>query len=75
MADLSPRQEHEVSMAIKHLGRAMKAIHRADLPALSESQHREALYHLHRGMTLLQKASDAMIEGMMNHHGYAPDEP
>lgn len=62
MSELTPRQRREVGQAIRHVGRAMRALNRANLPDPTDFVgHR---FPLHNGVQLLAKASDALIDAM-----------
>jgi len=63
-AELTPRQRRQVNLAIGHLGRAMKALQRADLPLPPPSLGTSPFYDLDRGVRLVGEASDALIDGM-----------
>lgn len=59
---LTARQVRELNLAVRHLGRAMKALERAGIPPARDFQ--TTLYRLNNGIDLTAKASDALIDGL-----------
>ena len=59
---LTARQVRELNLAVRHLGRAMKALERAGIPLARDFQ--TTLYRLNNGIDLTAKASDALIDGL-----------
>lgn len=62
MIELTPRQIREVNIAIRHLGRAMKALNRAKVPL--DSGYTPWRYSLNKGEQRVGQASDALIDGL-----------
>lgn len=60
---LTAEQLRELNVAVRHLGRAMNALRRADLPYATGTEH--ALMELNRGERLVGQASDKLIDGLM----------
>lgn len=64
MADeLTPKQEAEVQMALRHMGRAMKALSRAGIPISGAGQ--PLLLEFNRAELKLCQASDQFIDALM----------
>ena len=59
---LTPRQEKQLNLAIRHLGRAMKALDRAQLPLAKTGEH--WLFKINAGERKVGEASDRLIAGM-----------
>lgn len=60
---LTPRQRRDVDTAVRHIGRAMRALARADVPSGTATER--AILDLNRGERLLGQASDKLIDGLM----------
>lgn len=69
---LTPRQVHEINTAIRHLGRAMKALERANIPLPRD--YATSTYRLNLGVDLVGKASDALIAGVSSTPSPTTDE-
>jgi hypothetical protein len=61
---LTDQQRRELNLALRHLGRAMKAIERAKVPPASDFV--TLGYRLNVGIEHVYKASDAMIDGLLS---------
>jgi hypothetical protein len=61
MAELTARQRADIATAVRHLGRAMRALDRAGLPDADTS----ALRELHDGQRAAGEASDHLIAGLV----------
>lgn len=62
---LTPRQKREVDVALRHLGRAMKALGRADLPDAEGWSDRSGWVNgLQRGLRKVGEASDTLIDAL-----------
>lgn len=69
---LTPRQLREVNTALRHLGRAMAALDRAQLPQVPPAgNYVEWLFDLHRGEQRTASASNSLIDGL---EAYAPGD-
>ena len=60
---LAPKQRREVDTAVRHLGRAMRALDRARVPAGAATER--AILELNRGERLVAQASDKLIDGLL----------
>jgi hypothetical protein len=59
---LTPRQKREVDTALRHLGRAMGALGRVDLPLARAGE--SWLFPLNKGERLVGEASNSLIDGL-----------
>lgn len=63
--ELTARQEREIAVALRHLGRAMRAMSRANLPLDPETDGTESLvWELIRAERQIGQASDRMIDAL-----------
>lgn len=69
---LTARQRREADVAVRHLGRALRALDRANIPSGTATDR--ALLELNRGERLAGQASDKLIDGLMLLDGVALPE-
>ena len=62
---LTAGQLREVNTAIRHIGRALRALNRANLPVAGSSGTEGWLFELNRGERKLGEASDQIIDGLI----------